>query len=75
MNVTLANEFNSKILPFSVFKFVQSITIFAFLMIESNFNDSQAFTIYYICVAVFALVAQTMMFFFKFKEKNLKSET
>ena len=57
MNVTLANEFNSKILPFSVFKFVQSLCIFVFLIAESNIKTSKGFAVYYICAAMVAVVS------------------
>ena len=35
INCILGFEFESQITPFSVFKFVQSIVVFAFLLLES----------------------------------------
>ena len=57
LNVIMANEFNSKILPFGVLKFVQSLCIFFSMIIESNIRDPYWYIIYFICAGIIAFVA------------------
>lgn len=69
-NVVLGFEFNSKILPFSVFKFVQAISVFVILMIEAEITTRTGYLIYYGLMGLFAYFALSMMVVFKYKVKE-----
>ena len=74
MNCILGFEFHSKIISFSLFKFVQSIFIFAFLMLQSVITTKSSFRIYFICTGVFAFLSMIMMLFFRYKDKKRPSD-
>ncbi len=70
MNSILGFEFESNIIPFSVFKFSQSLFIFIFNVLASLIVGQARFRIWIICSFVFAMVAYTVTISFKFKEKS-----
>lgn len=63
-NCILAFEFESKVTPFSVFKFSQSLFTFGFLVLASIIDDQVKFFIYFGSMAVIAALALTSMLFF-----------
>ena len=75
-NTILSTEFDSDVEPFAVFKFVQSLIIFAFLMVESWLNDNftaeegnrdRAQMIYLIAFEALAILCVAVAFLHKFK--------
>ena len=68
-NCVLGFEFDSKIIPFSILKFVQSLFTFVFLVAESFITEKVDYMIYYIVMACVCLSALTFMMFFPYKAK------
>ena len=78
INCILGFEFDSKILPFSVFKFTQSLFIFVFQLVQSKVLDTDAIPdiddqvntlqTYLIAVGAFGILSLLIMIPFKFKE-------
>jgi hypothetical protein len=69
-NCILAFEFESKVTPFSVFKFSQSLFTFAFLVIASKIDDQTKYYIYFGVMCAVAIVSLSMMLFFSYKTKK-----
>lgn len=67
-NCVLAFEFESKVTPFSVSKFSQSLFTFAFIIVASYINSQDRFYIYFGAMCGFAFLSLASMFFFKFKK-------
>ena len=57
-------QFESQDRPFSIFYFCQSFFTFVFVYIEAVITSKQAFLIFYIACAVFALVGWLIFYFF-----------
>ena len=70
MNCILASEFDSKITPFSVYKFSQSLFIFAFLVVASKITEQTQFYIYFSCMAAWSILSLSMMLCFKYKKES-----
>lgn len=70
MNCLLAFEFDSKVTPFSVYKFSQSLFTFAFLVIASVVDDKNKFFIYFSVMAAWAVLSLMSMLCFKWKKKE-----
>ena len=66
----LGFEFDSNIVPFSVFKFTQSLFIFVFDVLESLIKGKDKFRIYIIVMFVFSVFAYLVTTSFKFKDKK-----
>lgn len=68
----LGFEFESKIVPFSVFNFLQALFIFAAQLIEGQVTtaDDEIATLrlYLIIVAAIAFISYVIMLFFKYKD-------
>lgn len=74
MNCILGFEFESKILPFSVFKFVSSLFTFAFYGVESFIKEKRDYLIYAICMLVLSFSSLGLMYSFKFRKKGYIDE-
>lgn len=70
LNCVLGFEFDSKIIPFSIFKFLQSLFTFVFLVADSYLNTDKDYLIFFIISAVYAFLSMTVMFFFKYKDTS-----
>ena len=70
INCVLAFEFESKVTPFSVNKFSQSLFVFAFIIVASYINTQARFYIYFGVMCGFAFLALGSIFCFKFKGKE-----
>ena len=73
LNAMLGFQFDSKITPFSVMKFTQSLLIFVFIYIESFFDiaNSKTLMVYFVIVACWsALSWSSYHFYFTLKPKN-----
>lgn len=75
----MGTEFDSKLIPFSVFNFTQSLTVFAAQLIEAKVTDSKGVSIddqksnmqnYMIANLAWAVLALGSLLFFKFKSKD-----
>lgn len=53
----LGFQFDSKTTPFSVFKSVQSFSIFAIILSEAYLKSRQAFIFFFVALLTYALVA------------------
>ena len=69
-NCILAFEFESKVTPFSVYKFSQSLFTFAFMVIASKIDDQQKFYIYFGAMSGVAALSLISMLFFRYKGKQ-----
>lgn len=69
-------EFESKATPFSVKNLVQSLTVFAALLLESLLTTKKAFLLYVLVVlGVFGLFSWVLMLTtFQFKSKQIDTE-
>ena len=73
ISCVLGFQFDSKTTPFSVFKTVQSLTVFVTLLAEAHVVTEKAFTFYFGFVFVFQLSAFVLVltsFDFRQKEVN-----
>jgi len=75
MNCILAFEYDSKVTPFSVQKFSQSLFTFIFLVIASIIDDQQKYFIYFGAMAVTGFCALGSMLFFPFRQKSIESDS
>eukprot|EP00347_Sterkiella_histriomuscorum_P014941 403358919 len=67
MSCTLGFQFDSKIIPFSILKFVQSLFTFIFLVVESLLTFQVDYIIYLIVMACVCFASLTVMLFFPYK--------
>ena len=82
VNCILGFEFESKILPFSVFKFTQSLFTFVFFIVQSHVvNDDlelddqiNILKIYLMIVGIFGILSVSLMLIFDFKKENDKKD-
>jgi len=70
-NAILGFEFQSQIVPFSVYKFVQSLFIFAFLAAESAIEERVQLRGWFIGCFALSMVAFLFTVNFDFKEKPI----
>ena len=74
LQCVLGFEFESKIIPFSVMKFTQSLFIFAFSLIHAQIikadNQQAVLKVYILSVGIFGLLSLAVMLGFKYKPRR-----
>jgi hypothetical protein len=68
-------EFNHPNRPFSIFFFIQSLSCFAALNVESLVTTQTEYLIYYAVTGIFGIFAWAIMFTFDFKNDNKIEKT
>jgi hypothetical protein len=75
ISCVLGFQFDSKTTPFSVFKTVQSLSVFLTLLVEAHVVTEKAFTYYFGAVFVFQLSAFVLVLTsFDFRQKESSDE-
>lgn len=69
-SVVMGSEFESKITPFSCFRFIQSLFAFVFLFLETYISTHEHYLWYYSASGLFGILSLAMMIGFKFKGKK-----
>jgi predicted MFS family arabinose efflux permease len=70
----LGFQFDSKTMPFSVFKTVQSLAIFVFIIIEAQLKQKMQFIVFFlVCLVVQACCYLVLAYKFEFRQKTTET--